>query len=176
MMTVLRPILALLPTLPVALLLTGCGGGAGGSDDLLVSFDTTTIRWEREAGAVPMTVELAETETQRQYGLMDRSSLPADRGMLFAYPAAQDSTQGFWMYRTLIPLDIAFLDAENRVVAILSMAPCESPNPRVCRIYSPGVPFHGAVEANPGWFAAHGVGVGDRMVRPTDVPNRGDGS
>lgn len=158
----------LLPALATALLVAGCGDAGGGGEvpaEPLVAFDTTRVRIETDADTIAMTVELAETEAQRSYGLMERDSLPADRGMLFLYPEPQDSTRGFWMYRTLIPLDIAFLDGDGRIVAIRTMQPCTSPNPRACRIYSPGVAFHGGLEANAGWFEGHGVEVGDRVVQ-----------
>ncbi|MFO7892318.1 MAG: DUF192 domain-containing protein [Longimicrobiales bacterium] len=158
---------ALLGALAAALLVAGCGDDGGGGEvpaEPLVAFDTTQVRIETDADTIAMTVEMAETEAQRSYGLMERDSLPADRGMLFLYPEPQDSSRGFWMYRTLIPLDIAFLDGDGRIVAIRTMQPCTSPNPRTCRIYSPGVSFRGGLEANAGWFAEHGVEVGDRVA------------
>ena len=109
-------------------------------------------------------MEIAENEDQRAHGLMERSHLPADAGMMFLYPERQEPTAGFWMYRTLIPLDIAFLDDDGRIVAIRAMEPCASPNPRVCRIYEPGVPYRSALEVNRGYFARHGVELGDRVV------------
>ncbi len=146
---------------------TGCGEEAEvrTPPEPIVTFDTAAVRIQTATDTLTMTAEIAETDDQRAYGLMERSALPADRGMLFVYPEAQDSTAGFWMYRTLIPLDIAFLDEDGRILDIQSMRPCESPNPRVCPLYSPGVPFHGALEANQGFFAEHGIAPGDRVIR-----------
>ena len=131
----------------------------------LVRFDTTGVRIETPTDTFEMRVELAESEAQRTHGLMERSSLPADAGMLFVYPDAQDPDYGFWMYRTLIPLDIAFLDEEGRIVAIRSMEPCTSVYVRQCPSYEPGVPYASALEVNRGFFEERGVGIGDRVAR-----------
>src|SRR5262245_2017426 len=56
--------------------------------------------------------ELATTLETRTRGLMERSSLPADQGMLFIFEVAQPLS--FWMFSTLIPLDIIFADPERR--------------------------------------------------------------
>jgi len=96
--------------------------------------------------------------------LMERPSLPEDHGMLFVYDEVQPGSAGFWMYRTLIPLDIAYIDTGERIVAILPMDPCGSPNPAVCRLHPPGVPYLRALEVNRGHFARRGIGVGDRVV------------
>ncbi len=136
----------------------------------LVSFDTAAVRIETATDTFALTVELAETEEQRQYGLMERPAVPEDHGMLFLYAEPQDSTSGFWMYRTLVPLDVAFLDEDGRIVAIRAMQPCESPNPRVCRVYSAGIPFSSALEVNRGYFERRGIGVGDRVVLVGDTP------
>jgi hypothetical protein len=157
--------MALLPALAVLLAAAGCADGEEVPAEPVVAFDTTRVRVVTDADTIPLTVELAETDAQRRYGLMERAELPADAGMLFVYPEPQDSTRGFWMYRTLIPLDVAFLNGDGRIVAIRTMQPCPSPNPRVCRVYSPGVPFRAGLEMNAGWFEAHGVDVGDRVAR-----------
>lgn len=137
-------------------------GDAGAAP--LVAFDTTTVRIETGADTFHLSVEVAETESQRSYGLMDRESLQEDAGMLFVYSEPQDSTAGFWMYRTRVPLDIAFLDDQGRIVSILSMEPCPSPYPQVCRTYSPGTPYAAALEVNRGYFARRGITPGDRVV------------
>jgi uncharacterized protein len=128
-----------------------------------VSFDTATAVIEAQDRVVRMTVELAATADQRAYGLMERRSLPPEQGMLFTYPVPQDPRSGFWMFRTRIPLDIAFLDAAWEIVAIRQMQPCESPNPRLCPIYTAGVPYVAALEVNRGFFERWGIGLGDRV-------------
>lgn len=141
---------------------------AGLTDDTpVVAFDTGTVAIETGDTVLTLRAELARTPDQRAQGLMERRSLPDDAGMLFLYPEPQDSAAGFWMFRTRIPLDIAFLDAEGRIVDIRSMVPCESPNPAVCPRTSPGRPFSGALEVNRGYFERHGVAPGDRVVLRT---------
>lgn len=128
-----------------------------------VAFDTTDLVIETAAGEVEMVAEVASTQDQRAYGLMERPSLPPDQGMLFTYARPQDGSAGFWMYRTLIPLDIAFMDEAGEIVSILEMEPCEAPNPRLCPVYSPGESWVSALEVNRGFFSRWGVRVGDRI-------------
>jgi uncharacterized membrane protein (UPF0127 family) len=64
----------------------------------------------------PFTLELAMNHETRKTGLMQRPSLPADRGMLFVFHEAAE--RRFWMYRCLIPLDIIFLDGDRKIVSI----------------------------------------------------------
>jgi uncharacterized membrane protein (UPF0127 family) len=111
-------------------------------------------------------VELARSSAERQRGLMDRDHLAADAGMLFLYTEPQSPQGGFWMYRTRIPLDIAFLDAEGRIAAKATMQPCPSQNPYDCPVTLAGVTYHAALEVNAGYFEAHGIGVGDCVIWP----------
>lgn len=157
----------------VLALATGCDvPGTDGPAEPVVAFDTATITIETGDTTLTLRAELARTPEQRAHGLMERASLPQDAGMLFLYPQPQDSTSGFWMFRTRIPLDIAFLDDDGRIIAIRSMVPCGSPNPRVCPVTSPGRPYSGALEVNRGYFEERGVEVGDRVVPPTDAEVR----
>jgi hypothetical protein len=110
------------------------------------------------AGEVRVDVEVADDESEREVGLMDRESLPEDRGMAFIW---QDPIRAsFWMKDTLIPLSIAFWDEGGSIVAILDMDPCPG-DP--CPTYDPGVEFVGALEVNLGYFDDHGVRVGDEV-------------
>ncbi|MBR9988931.1 MAG: DUF192 domain-containing protein [Gemmatimonadetes bacterium] len=131
-----------------------------------VSFDTATITFVTSGGNVSMAVEVAERADQRAYGLMDRDELASGAGMIFLYDQIQDGSTGFWMYRTLIPLDIAYFDGAGRVVAIHQMMPCTSLDPQRCTGYAAGVPFFGAVEANRGFFARNNITIGDRVTVP----------
>ncbi len=114
---------------------------------------------ETAAGEVEVPVEVADTQPEREVGLMGRESLPVDAGMLFLFD--EDSLGGFWMKDTLIPLSIAFADAEGTIVSILDMDPCEA-DP--CEIYDPGVAYRSALEVNQGAFDDWGVQVGDRLT------------
>jgi uncharacterized protein len=163
--------------LAAAFVLSGMGGCEprernGWEVDAPVSFDTTraVIESPNRDDVVRLTVELASTADQRAYGLMERPSLPPAQGMLFTYPSPQDPRSGFWMYRTLIPLDIAFLDEDGEIVAIMEMEPCEAASSRLCPVYSPGVPYTAALEVNRGFFGRWGVAVGDRVRLVEDWP------
>ncbi|PZQ54056.1 MAG: DUF192 domain-containing protein [Phenylobacterium zucineum] len=69
-----------------------------------------------DKGVTNFQVEVAKSERQREYGLMCRRSLAADRGMLFLFSRADP--QMFWMRNTLIPLDIIYIGENGRVVSI----------------------------------------------------------
>lgn len=71
-------------------------------------------------GTFRFMVELADSPREREYGLMCRKALAADRGMLFQFPKAD--YQAFWMRNTLIPLDIIYIGADGRVVSIVRNA------------------------------------------------------
>jgi uncharacterized protein len=130
----------------------------------VVSFDTATARIITASDTFRLRVEVAERDDQRAYGLMERVQLDDDAGMVFLYAREQPAQNGFWMWRTRIALDIAFFDADGRIVAILPMDPCPHADPRGCPSYPPGVPYHGALEVNRGVFARHGITMGDRIV------------
>jgi uncharacterized protein len=131
-----------------------------------VSFDTAQITLRSATHTVQMTVEIAERPDQRAYGLMDRDELAAEAGMIFLYDEPQHRDSGFWMYRTRIPLDIAYFDGAGRIVAIHQMMPCPSLDAARCPGYSAGAAYLGAIEANRGFFARQGIGVGDQVVLP----------
>jgi len=102
----------------------------------------------------PLAVELATTPKARVCGLSKRVNLPENHGMLFIYPTA--GPRRFWMKDTQIPLSIAFLDDTGRILSIQRMTPMQTNE----RYYSPQ-PVRYALEVNQGWFADHGIGVGD---------------
>jgi uncharacterized protein len=134
----------------------------------IFQFDSARVRIETAADTHHVRVEVAEREDQRARGLMERLSLDDDAGMVFLYPDMQPGSAGFWMYRTRIPLDIAFFDGAGRIVSIRQMEPCATPDPGRCPSYAPGAAYLGALEVNRGWLARHGVGVGDRIVVERD--------
>jgi uncharacterized membrane protein (UPF0127 family) len=102
-------------------------------------------------------VEIADDPSERRRGLMGVHHLPADEGMAFIFD--RPVSTGFWMKDTPIPLSIAFLDEEDRVVGLREMEPCTA-DP--CPSYGIGEPYVLAIEANAGWFEEHGVEEGDR--------------
>ena len=121
-----------------------------------------------EGVAAPLEVEVAETQAQRNRGLMQRDSLAGDAGMLFLFDGPMAKGVGFYMYRTLIPLDVAFADPDGRIVSIMTMTPCPHEDPRRCKVYRPGRAFVSALEVNAGFFERHGVEKGDRLFDPQE--------
>ncbi len=103
-------------------------------------------------GADTVQAEVARTPEERERGLMYRESLAQGRGMLFVFPEAQ--YRSFWMKDTFIPLDIAYLDADLRVVDILPMEPQSEDT------YPSTKPAMFALEVPMGWFSDKGIAVG----------------
>ncbi|MCU5782538.1 hypothetical protein MA04_01838 [Alcanivorax balearicus MACL04] len=112
-------------------------------------------------------VELADTGEERARGLMERDNLGEFKGMLFRFERPQPAVNGFWMFNTRIPLDIAFLDPSGEILAIHTMEPCTHSEPSSCPVYRPGASYSSALEVNAGFFARHGVTPGSR-VRPAN--------
>ena len=103
-------------------------------------------------GRDTVSVELARTPAEREQGLMNREDLPEGRGMLFVFPDAQH--RSFWMRNTFIPLDIAYIDENLRIIDIQSMEPeTEDGHPSTH-------PAMFALEVPGGWFARMGIEVG----------------
>ena len=97
---------------------------------------------------------IASTDEEMARGLSGLDSLPSNTGMLFVMPSV--GPVHFWMRDTHIPLDIAFLDANMRVLSIQTMA-SETGSAR-----HEG-PVRYAVETNAGWFKKNGVVPGAIM-------------
>jgi uncharacterized protein len=146
-------------SLLIALLMALCACHQGSPDaPVSPSHAPEILSIATDKGPVQLHVELAITEAEQQEGLMNRTSLAPSSGMAFLF--GTPTTVGFWMKDTLIPLSIAFWDAQGRIVAIDEMTPCTQ-DP--CATYGPDTPYRGAVEANTGFFADHGVSVGDTV-------------
>ncbi len=131
-------------------MVTACGSG----DDR----ETATVALEGADGRTTLTVEVADSTDERREGLMGQEELPTDSGMVFLFDEPTTST--FTMRDTLIPLSIAFADADGRIVTVLDMEPCrEEP----CPSYAAGGPYTVALEVNQGAFDRWGVASGDRL-------------
>lgn len=140
------------------------GESATGDADPVLEFDTAQVRLVTRSDTLRLLVELASTEDQRSLGLMERRRLADSSGMLFLYPEPQPESDGFWMFRTRIPLDIAFVDSAGTIRSIHQMQPCEATMAAGCPTYKAGARFQAALEVNAGYFRRHGVSVGDRIV------------
>jgi len=112
---------------------------------------------------IAIQAEVANTDTTRARGLMMREHLGEHEGMLFSYPSERPGDNGFWMYNTWIPLDIAYLDSQRRIVKLIQMQPCDSIDPSRCPVYRPYEPYQGALEMNIGYFAKYNISVGAQV-------------
>jgi len=110
---------------------------------------------ELGAGMARIEAEVAHTAEARITGLMNRVAMPLHRGMVFVFP--EERAHCMWMKNTLIPLSVAFLDAEGRVLNIEDMQPQTTEN------HCAAGPARFALEMNLGWFAERGVRPGDRL-------------
>jgi len=155
--------------------LTACGGEA--RDDTtdyshVLAFDTARVRLTTAQDTTHVMAELAESEEQRTMGLMERHSLAPNAGMLFFYSTTQPDTSAFWMFRTRIPLDIAFADSAGIIRSIQTMQPCQSTLAQGCPVYPARAPFRVALEVNAGYFGRHNVRVGDRLFLQDTINRR----
>jgi uncharacterized membrane protein (UPF0127 family) len=99
-----------------------------------------------------VTAEVVVTPEQRAVGLMHRFSLKPDHGMLFVFERSEPLS--FWMKNTFIPLSIAFIGADGRIVNIEDMKPQTEDTH-----WSKGPALY-ALEMRKGWFAERGIGPG----------------
>ena len=103
-----------------------------------------------------ITAEVAATPERRATGLMHRFSLRPDSGMIFVFERAEP--QAFWMKNTFVPLSIAFIAPDGRIINIDDMAPQDETSH-----WSRGPALY-ALEMRKGWFAERNVGRGTRVT------------
>ena len=127
-------------------------------------FDSVSYRIRPAGGAGGDAVErcalLAETTEQQQRGLMGRTDLGGYDGMLFRFSA--DTTSSFYMTDTLIPLSIAWFNADGYFVSATDMEPC--PDKAGCPTFGAAAPYRYALEVAKGGLPALGVGPGAQLV------------
>ena len=105
--------------------------------------------------------ERADTPEAKERGLMYRKSLGDSEAMIFCYE--KTSRLSFWMYHTLIPLTIIFLDDTLKIVDMQHMEPCRSEKATACPVYTSRAPARCAVEVNEDFVGRHRVKLGDRV-------------
>jgi uncharacterized membrane protein (UPF0127 family) len=111
----------------------------------------------RPAIRVDIRAEIARTDEERSRGLMNRDALSDGRGMLFVFD--RDQILSFWMKDTRIPLSIAYIAHDGRIIEIHTMKPLDT------------TPVHSArsvryaLEVPQGWFGRVGIAVGDYVLR-----------
>ena len=107
-------------------------------------------------GAPATTIEIAENDHDRQRGLMYRTKMGDDRGMIFTFAEKDDHT--FWMHNTCISLDMLFIDDDGMIVGIEESTPTMSDD-----TFSVGCISKYVLELNAGWTRAHGVTAGQKV-------------
>ena len=145
----------------------GCSGednaaDAGVSAQTVPERDGATVEVRRPPvnrawvifGTDTIVAEIARTPDERAQGLMYRDELPDGTGMLFVFEDVQ--IRSFWMANTYVALDIAYIDVSFVIVDIQQLEPL------VTDSYPSAAPAMLALEVAQGWFAEHGVVVGDQ--------------
>ena len=99
--------------------------------------------------------EVAQTPEERSIGLMFRKTLGTNDGMLFSFE--QPGVQCFWMKNTLLPLSVAFIADDGRVVNVENM------KPQTLDSHCSTQPVRFVLEMNDGWFTKRGIGAGTRL-------------
>jgi uncharacterized protein len=113
---------------------------------------STTI----QAGIHLITAEVASDVGTRSKGLMHRTKLGNNQGMLFVFE--QKAQHCFWMRNTLIPLSIAFLEEDGTILNIENM------QPKSDQSHCPLKATRFALEMDQGWFAKKGIVIGDKLA------------
>lgn len=108
---------------------------------------------ELSAGFHRIEAEVAANNPDRMQGLMHRRSMPSQHGMLFVF--TQDAQHCMWMKNTYLPLSVAFLAPDGRILNIEDMKPHSEEN------HCAAQPARFALEMNAGWFAQRGLKRGD---------------
>ena len=134
------------------------GSTTTAATDASSTLPTTTVTLTPSDGAGPVEVraEVADDDAERQRGLMERDELADDAGMLFVFGREQQLS--FWMRNTRVPLSIAYIAADGRIVDIEDMEPFDD------RTQHPSAePARYALEVNQGFFEERGIEVGDTV-------------
>jgi len=143
-----KAVLAIILVLVVTAYFVFTSGSQGASATLVTS-----------TGEHAIEVELADTPETRETGLMNRSQMATDHGMLFDF--GETRPVAMWMKNTLIPLDMLFMDERGRIVNIAANA-----KPYALDIIPSSGPVRYVLEINGGAAARYGAKPGDRLRHP----------
>jgi len=111
-------------------------------------------------GSTTIYAQVADTFAEREMGLMNRTYLNENAGMLFIFPTREQ--QSFWMKNMRFPLDIVFITADKHVLQIYqSVPPCTTGQ---CTLYTSSGPIQYVVEVNAGFCVRNGIASGDPVV------------
>ena len=113
------------------------------------------VRTKLSAGMHLLDVQVAQTNIERQTGLMFRKDMPQHEGMLFVFE--QPATQCFWMRNTLLPLTAAFVADDGTIVNLADMKPQTDDS------HCSAKPVRYVLEMNQGWFAKRNIQAGFKL-------------
>ena len=117
---------------------------------------------KQDGSELVVRIEIADDSREQVRGLMYRTDLAADAGMLFLF--GEERPRAFWMKNTPLPLDIIYIAKDGRIVSI-----AEHTTPFSTATIPSGAPAQSVLEVNGGYARRNGVRVGDRVV-PRGVP------
>ena len=132
-------------TLLSTLALSGCQLAPPDAPQMLAPLDQLRLEW-------------ADDYQERQQGLMERTRLAENAGMMFVFESPK--TYCFWMKNTLIPLSVGFIDAQGKLVQINHM------QPKSLQHHCAKQPVLYALEVNQGWFERNNLKVQTKVVKP----------
>lgn len=132
-----------------------CLAGAALADPMLV----TPLKIETDNGTHEFTVEIADDQEEISFGLMNRESMDADKGMLFEFNPPRDPQM--YMKNTLIPLDMLFISSDGTIEMIARNAV-----PGSLRTISAGIPVAAVLELNGGQADELGIEPMDIVIHP----------
>ncbi len=131
----------------------------------LVAGEKSKVSFEKQkikVGSKTITVEIAKTTEQHQYGLMHRNSLPTNSGMLFIFEDEQ--ILSFWMKNTFIDLSIAYIDKNKMIVDIQEMKATNQMMVGDLPSYPSSKPAMYALEMNKAWFKKNNITIGQKIL------------
>ncbi len=124
----------------------------GGTVFFAISCKGSTVAFSNDSRVATLATEVANTPSETAAGLMGRDELGKNSGMLFDFKG--DTKTAFYMKNTSLPLSIAFIDADGKVLGIADMKPFD------LTPIEPPDSYRYAIEVNQGWFARNGVKPG----------------
>jgi len=136
----------------------------------LLALASASVAWasgmprvELSVGMYRIDAEVAASPEQRELGLMYRQSMAPERGMLFVFD--EPGTHCMWMKNTVLPLSVAFLDGDGRILNVEEMAPETEDSHCAVR------PARFALEMNRGWFKQKGLKAGVKVMGLEHAPD-----
>jgi uncharacterized protein len=147
--------------LPLLLILSACSAKAPAGENAVAAADTSAkatipLTVTGKSGTHRFDVEVAATPEEQAQGLMFRTELAPDGGMVF--PMKPPRTASFWMKNTVIPLDMLFVRSDGTIASIAANRKPYSREPS-----SAGVPVAGVLELRGGRAAELGIAEGDKV-------------